>query len=364
MPPWPDRFAATPQDRDAVLRLSAMHGASPKKLFELANEVGTATRCVQAILRGRLVGDDDRERLAAADVGELRARVEACGARVVGPGDVEYPSSLHDLADPPCVLFVRGNRLDELVPRIAIVGARNATHLGKDVAKSIGRELAISGVVVVSGGARGIDRLSHEGALAGGGRTIAVLGSGIDVAYPRSSGPLFARIESDGALVSEYPPGVHAEPFRFPARNRIVASLGAGVVVVEGAAGSGSLITVNHAVDLSRPVYAVPGAVNNPLAHVPLELIREGATMIRGADDLLQELGRLDPAGQRSGAALGLTVAEEAVFEELTGPTMPEHVAQRLGWSLPDVLSALVGLELRGLVRGVAGRFERRLPSA
>jgi len=338
VPPWPEGFATTPEERDAVLRLSAMHRALPKRLFELAAAVGTATRCVEAVLDGRAAGDLDRKRLANADPGALRARVEACGARVVVPGDMEYPASLHDLADPPLVLFVRGDRLDELVPRVAVVGARNATYVGKDVAKAIGRGLATAGVVVVSGGARGIDSMSHEGALAGGGRTIAVLGSGIDVTYPKSSGRLLERVAQCGAVVSEYPPGVPAEPFRFPARNRIVAALAEAVVVVEGAAGSGSLITAEHALDLGRPVYAVPGAVNNPLATVPLELIREGAAMIRGADDLVADLGRLDPAGERSGAALGLSVAEEAVFEALTGPTMAEHVAQRLGWALPDVL--------------------------
>jgi DNA processing protein len=154
--------------------------------------------------------------------------------------------------------------------------------------------------------------------------------------------------------VSEYPPGVPARPFRFPARNRIVAGLCRATVVIEGAAGSGSLITGEHALEFGREVYAVPGAVNNPLAEVPLALIRDGAGMIRGPDDLLSDLG-LD-------AALtpppDLSLAERAALDALVGPTLPEHVARELHVGLADALTLLMALELRGLVRSVGGRFE------
>src|SRR5205809_6482365 len=156
-----------------------------------------------------------------------------------------------------------------------MVGARSCSSIGKEVATAFGRGLAGAGVCVVSGGARGIDAASHRGALRAGGRTIAVLGCGIDLLYPGQNRALLREVLGSGALVSEYPPGTPAEPFRFPARNRIVAALCRAVVVVEGARGSGSMITADHALDVGREVFAVPGAVSSPLAAVPLELIRD-----------------------------------------------------------------------------------------
>jgi DNA processing protein len=180
-----------------------------------------------------------------------------------------------------------------------------------------------------------------------------------------SNRKLLERIVETGAVVSEYPPGVAPDAFRFPARNRIVAALAEAVVVVEGAVGSGSLISADHALDLGRQVFAVPSAVNNPLAEVPLSLIRDGAGLIRGAEDLLLDLGRIDPqSASPEGRIPGLSVAEEAVLATLAGPTLADQVARQLGWDLSDAVSSLVGLELRGLVRSVGGRFERRLVGA
>jgi DNA processing protein len=205
-----------------------------------------------------------------------------------------------------------------------------------------------------------------------------VLGSGIDVAYPKRSRPLLDRIIEAGAVVSEYPPGVPAQPWRFPARNRIVASMAEAVLIVEGATGSGSLITADFALDLGRPVFAVPGPVTSPLSEVPLGLIREGAGLVRHAEDLLADLGRLDPAavgiaragprpepGDDAAGAVpeGLTDLERRVAETLSGPTLPEAIASTLGCSLADVFTAVIGLEVRGLVRTVGGRVERRLPA-
>jgi DNA processing protein len=172
-----------------------------------------------------------------------------------------------------------------------MVGARNCSPAGAETAKAIARSLSRAGVRVVSGAARGIDKAAHLGALGGAGGTVAVLGCGIDVAYPNDNRTLLAEIASHGAVISEYPPGVPAEPFRFPARNRIVAALSRAVVVVEGADGSGSMITADHALEVGREVFAVPGPVTSPLSAVPLSLIRQGATLIRGPHDLLEDLG-------------------------------------------------------------------------
>ena len=174
------------------------------------------------------------------------------------------PVFLELLHDPPVALFVSGRPLTQLPERVAVVGARNCSPLGNEVAMSIGAGLGGAGVCVVSGAARGIDAASHRGALDAGGSSLAVLGSGHDLPYPKGSAELIARIAANGAVVSEYAPGVVAEPFRFPARNRLVAALGRALVVVEGAAGSGSMISVDHALDLGRDVFAVPGPVTSP----------------------------------------------------------------------------------------------------
>ena len=187
------------------------------------------------------------------------AAADAVGARFLTPDDAEYPSSCLQLDDPPVALYVRGARLDVDEVRVAIVGARRCSTLGGEIARDLGRRLGSAGVCVVSGAAYGIDASSHRGALDAGGRTIAVLGSGIDVGYPRSSADLIERIAQTGSVVSEYAPGVPAEPHRFPARNRIVVALSSALVVVEGAALSGSRISVDHALDLGREVFAVPG---------------------------------------------------------------------------------------------------------
>jgi DNA processing protein len=277
------------------------------------------------------------------------------------PFGSEYPPQLENLEDPPAALFVKGRPLPPRERAVAIVGARNCSELGRELATAIGHDLATSGMCVVSGAARGVDAAGHQGALDAGGHTVAVLGCGIDQAYP--SRRMIDRIADSGTLVSEYPPGVPPEPYHFPARNRIVAAMCTGLVVVEGAQGSGSLISAEHALDLGRDVFAVPGTITNPLAHVPNVLIREGATLIRGVDDLMRDL-KLGAGRSGAPVRLDLTVAEQAALELVVGPVLPEVVARGLGISVPEVLPLLLGLELKGLIRSIGGRFEPRLKAA
>ncbi|MBI3648551.1 MAG: DNA-protecting protein DprA, partial [Actinobacteria bacterium] len=223
-----------------------------------------------------------------------------------------------------------------------------------------GRGLGLAGACAVSGAARGIDSASHQGALSVSGATIAVLGSGIDVAYPASSRELIERIARKGTVVSEYPPGVPAAPYRFPARNRIVVALARALVVVEGAERSGSMISVAHALDIGREVFAVPGPVSSPLAAVPLRLIREGATMIRGAADLLADLG-VDPGAAAAGAVQRLSDPDRRILRVLAGPSLPEAIAGAAGMTMTEVVAALMRMELIGLVRSVGGRYEATL---
>jgi DNA processing protein len=357
---FPEGFGAGDEERAATLVLVSLLGIAPKRLHALAWVEGTASGCLAAIRSGAAGSQADGAFARAADPASIAAAATALGARFVTPADAEYVRPLLDLlADPPIGLFVKGRPLTGMSDVVAVVGARNCSSLGNEVAMDIGSALGSAGACVVSGAARGIDAAAHRGALAAGGASIAVLGSGLDLPYPKGSAQLLERIAAVGAVVTEYAPGVKAEPFRFPARNRLVAALSRALVVVEGAEGSGSMISVEHALDLGRDVFAVPGTVTNPLAQVPLALIREGATLIRGADDLLADLGfaaRLAVAPPP-----GLPDDERRIYEQMVEPLLPDALARRAGISIPTAVTALVSLEMKHLVRVVGGRYERRL---
>lgn len=361
-PAFPDGYAGGPGARDALFVLSALRGIKPYQLHELAWIEGSAEGSLAAIRAGAAGSDADQEWARALDARAVERDAEALGARLVTPVDDEYlPVFLELLHDPPVALYVTGHRLTDLQDRVAVVGARNCSPLGNEVAMSIGAGLGGVGACVVSGAARGIDAGSHRGALAAGGTSIAVLGSGHDLPYPKGSAQLVERIAAAGAVISEYAPGVVAEPFRFPARNRLVAVLGRALVVVEGARGSGSMISVDHALDLGRDVFAVPGPVASPLAEVPLALIREGATMIRGADDLLDDLGYA--ARLLTEAPPNLEGHDRRVYDALGGAAIPDALAASTGLPISSVVTILLSLELKGLVRSVGGRYERRVGS-
>jgi DNA processing protein len=356
---WPPGFANGAAERRALMMLAHLRTITPASLRALAWRRGTATAAVAAVADGEVGSDGDRGWVARVDPDAALRAVEAVGGRFLAPGEPGFPPELDDLHDPPGWLFLRGRppELGEL--RVAIVGSRRCSPLGREIARDIGRRLAGAGVSVVSGAAHGIDAAAHRGALAAPGSTIAVLGCGLDVRHPPSSRGLIDEIGRAGCVVSEYPPGTPPEPRHFPARNRIVAALASALVVVEGASRSGSRISVEHALDLGRDVFAVPGPVTSPLAETPLELIREGATMIRDADDLLDDLG----VGARLAGAPPVELPEEErrAFDAVVGSCLPDAIARVAGLSVPAAVSALVGLELRGLVRARGGRYERTL---
>ena len=357
---FPEGFGAGEEEHAATLVLVSLLGIAPKRLHALAWAEGTASGCLAAIRSGAAGSQADQAFARAADPSSIAAAATALGARFVTPADAEYVRPLLDLlADPPIGLFVKGRPLTGMLDVVAVVGARNCSSLGNEMAMDIGSALGSAGACVMSGAARGIDAAAHRGALAAGGTSIAVLGSGIDLPYPKGSAQLLERIAAVGAVVTEYAPGVKAEPFRFPARNRLVAALSRALVVVEGAEGSGSMISVEHALDLGRDVFAVPGTVTNPLAQVPLALIREGATLIRGADDLLADLGLA--ARLAVAPPPGLPEDERKIYEQMVEPLLPDALARRAGVSIPTAVTALVSLEMKHLVRAVGGRYERRL---
>jgi DNA processing protein len=360
---FPPDFGVGDSEADAILTLLCLRGITPRKLRDLAWGCGSAAGCVDAIASGRAGSDNDRACIADLDLRSIRRDLDRCGARLTLVGEPEYWPAFLRLEDPPLGLFLRGQPLGLGDERVAVIGSRRPSALGREVAMDLARGLSRAGVSVVSGGAVGIDAAAHQGSLDAGGRTVAVLGSGIDRLYPPSNGRLLAEVERTGTIVSEYPPGVPAEPRRFPARNRLIAALSRGLVVVEGAAKSGTRITAEHAMEVGVEVFAVPGPVTSPLAETPLELIREGATLIRGVDDLVHDLG-FDVRPSPGRGPVGLPEDELRVFDALDMTMLPDAVARKAHLTIPDAVAALIRLELRGLVRGVGGRYERTFTGA
>jgi len=286
-------------------------------------------------------------------------------ARIVERDDDEYPRMLEHLADPPARLWVAGRSLTSLPPCVGVVGTRTPTNYGEEMARGIASDLARSGVCVVSGLARGIDAWAHLGAL-DGGTTVAVLPGGIDRCYPASNRELYERIAETGALVAEVPPGTATHKRRFTHRNRIIAALSLGVVVVQAAARSGALATARHALDCGREVFAVPGDVRVEVSAGVHELLRDGAALCAGAGDVLAriapELSRVD--GQRTLAPIptGIDPRAARVLETLGGETMSlGMLVGATGLSVRDTSIAVSGLELDGWVARGPGALVRRV---
>ena len=269
-----------------------------------------------------------------------------------------YPPRLAQLHDPPARLYLRGERVEALAePAVAVVGARSCSPYGAQVARMLGRELAAAGVAVVSGLARGIDGEAHRGALDAGGVTLAVLGCGIDRDYPARHAELARRIGETGLVVSEYPPGVEPAPWRFPARNRIIAALSDATVVVEARERSGALMTADFALELGRDVFAVPGEITAGLSAGTNELLRQGAAPLLSAGDVLDALG-IERA-PRTAPPLSPVANELAALVGTRACTVDELVRASERTSA-EVAAALVELELGGVVVEAEGVYRAR----
>jgi len=296
---------------------------------------------------------------------EDQARVALAGVRVIVWGDAEYPTRLQEIASAPPVLYLRGSFEAGDEAAVAIVGARHATAYGESVARELAAELTRRGLTIVSGLARGIDAAAHGGALEADGRTLAVLGSGLDQIYPREHRDLAAEVAGHGAVISEFPLGTPPLRLHFPRRNRIISGLSLGVIVVEAGVNSGALITAHHALEQGREVFAVPGRVHARYSEGSNRLIKAGAKLVESWEDVLSELiPHLRRPGPRKTAPPPqptLTPAEEQVFTILAdGPLHIDALIVRAGLAGGRVASALVGLEMKGLVRQLSGKvFER-----
>ena len=270
--------------------------------------------------------------------------------------DPSYPPLLAAIHDPPPQLWIRGDADPELLsqPAVAIVGARACSSYGRAVARSLGRDLTAAGVIVVSGMARGVDGEAHRGAVEAGGPTVAVLGCGIDRDYPAAHAELARRISETGLIVSEYEPGVEPAPWRFPARNRIIAGLSRAVVVVEARERSGALITVDFALEQGRDVLVVPGEITSALSAGVNALLRHGAAPALSVDDVLEAIGvvvakakRREPEGE---AGRVLAVLRDA-------PATVDEVARAVVLPAAEVAALLTELELDGLVQAGDGAY-------
>lgn len=273
------------------------------------------------------------------------------------PRDALFPERLAAIFDPPPALYIRGGGDLELLARrsVAVVGARSCSPYGSQVARMLGRDLAAAGLVIVSGLARGIDGEAHRGTLDAGGLTVAVLGCGIDRDYPASNAQLSRRIEEEGLVVSEYEPGVEPAPWRFPARNRIIAGLCEAVVVVEARERSGALITADFALDEGREVFAVPGEITSSLSFGVNALLKLGATPLTSSQDVLEALGIERPPAV---PALELSADAEKVLHLVSdGPAGADELTARSSLDVGAVSVALTELEIAGLVAAADGVY-------
>ena len=369
-------------EMQAFLVLNALPNIGPITLNRLLAALGGEPRAVLAASARQLESVQGVGSVIAAtvtgwrehfDLAREEERMAKAATTFVTTRDAAYPKLLKEIHDPPIGLYRKGT-YDFTHPGIAIVGSRRTTLYGQSVAKKLGAELGRLGFCVVSGLARGIDTAAHEGALSVGGKTVAVLGCGIDIVYPPENLALYRQIEEQGAILSEFPFGRRAARQSFPMRNRVVAGMCEAIVVVETDVSGGSMITARFAGEQGRLIFAVPGRIDQNTSAGCHQLIRDGATLLTGVDDILSELnylGGLRPqpipakVGTASAAELptGLTEPEGRVLAAFAGGAMltPDAVAAQTGLPAAEVSATLLMLELkRTLVRHADGTFEAR----
>jgi DNA processing protein len=344
-----------------------------KLLREFGSPEGVFNASLTSLEAQRLpaaVAQAIHSRQPLSDAARELAAVQASRCRLLTWDEPQYPARLREIYDPPPLLYVIGNA--ELLNKhiVSIVGARRPTPYGNQMAERLGRDLAQRGIAVGSGLARGIDACAHRGALSSpGGVTIGVLGCGIDVIYPKENKKIFAEIEERGVIVSEFPMGTFPAPQNFPIRNRLIAGMSLGVVVVEGAQYSGSLITARLAMEFGREVFAVPGNVTQPMSFGPNLLIKQGAKLVAGWEDVIEELPtpvraellpvETAPQEERTALLVGEMSAPERILYGLLGTDEAKAIddlVELSGLSSSEVLASLFDLEMKGVVRQLPGK--------
>ncbi|HEY7313321.1 MAG TPA: DNA-processing protein DprA [Gemmataceae bacterium] len=365
-----------------LLTLSLVPGIGPRLTAALLERFGSAGAALRAsvaelsaipYITPRLA-ESITQAAARDDAAAELERVERHGVRLIALGTPEYPSSLANIPDPPHLLYLRGTLTPADGNAVALVGSRGCTDYGRRVAARLSAGLVRAGVTVVSGLARGIDGAAHRAALEAGGRTLAVMAGGLSSIYPPEHADLARAVEASGAVLTET--NMDQEPLAglFPVRNRIISGLSKIVVLVEAAQKSGALITASHAADQGRTVMAVPGPVEAASSGGCLELIRKGAVLCRGVEDVLEELHGVSAMAVAekqaatataappvpSGPPPGLDDSQRRIWEMLTEACHLDQLVQRLGLAVPQVSGALMMMEMRKVVRRLPGnRYER-----
>ncbi len=329
------------------------HFGSPANVLSSSESELSALKGIHPHIVSSVLGHDYRQ-FAENEC----AALQKSGARLVTFQCRDYPFLLLQIPDPPPFIYLKGElKADEAA--IAIVGSRRASQYGLATTSRLARELSSHGIAVVSGMARGVDASAHRGALSGGGRSIGVLGCGIDVVYPAENRSLFAEMAEKGALVSEFPLGTKPVAENFPRRNRIISGISAGVLVIEAAEGSGSLITAQCALDQGRDIYAVPGPISSTLSRGPNRLIKQGAKLVESVEDILEEL----PACTNSMGKAPLppfpcfSPQEASVYSILSNvPLHIDEIAAKCALTAGEVSAILLRLELSGAISQLPGK--------
>jgi DNA processing protein len=360
--------------REALVALNLIEGVGPVRARSLLEHFGDAPKILAAakseLLRVRNIGEDTAEAIRTWETtidlpGELK-RIQDFGVQVLIQTDELYPESLRQIYDPPLVLYVKGALTVGDKNAVALVGSRLTTPYGLETARKLAYQLAYVGVTVVSGGARGIDTAAHQGALTAKGRTIAVLGTGINLIFPSENAELYERIAAHGAVITQFPFNRPADKQSFPIRNRIVAGMTLGTVVVEANLTSGALITANFATEYGRQVFAVPGRIDSPRSKGCHDLIKKGAKLCEGVEDILSEFEYLFPASNRPPSAgetgvlpaLELSANEQAVYDTLSKEESAiDEIIRRSGLPPSAVSVALLGLEMKRIIRQLPGKL-------
>jgi DNA processing protein len=361
---------------DAEIRLALTSGVGPRTRRSLLDRFETAEAVFRAAASELREVAGVGQKLAAAVIAardlDIAAEREVCrdaNIAILTESSDNYPRALREIHDPPGVLFMQGGLLPADALGVAIVGSRHATPYGLAQAERLASGLARAGLTVISGLARGIDGAAHRGALAAGGRTIAILGGGLLCLYPPEHAPLAAEVAKSGAVLSEVPPRMQPMSGAFPQRNRIISGMSLGVIVVEASDRSGALISARHAMEQGREVFAVPGRIDNRMAKGCHQLIRDGATLIESVDDVLEQLGPLvapttsaEGVEVRHPAELQLNELEQQVLQNIDGePTSIDAIITRSGLPPHSILATLSVLEMRRLIRRLSGTTVARI---
>ncbi len=359
-------------EKAALCVLHSIRGLGQRSLLKINQEVGSYSRFLN---HNTSKMRDVLPAFVVDEISAVRSRIdplaylydlEARGIELSALDESSYPEALRNIHNPPAIIYYRGSLAAAGSFSMAVVGARAATTYGKKIARELGQSLAEYNVTVVSGMARGIDREAHQGALDNKGSTIAVLGSGIDVVYPRENKQLYEHICSDGLVISEFPPGSSPDPAHFPMRNRIISGLSRGVVVVEARSKSGALITADFALEQGKDVFAVPGPITSPASAGTNNLIKQGAILTTGIMDILQEYydleANLHPKDVNQEELLLLDKEESVIIESMScEPCHFDRLLNITGYAIGQLSSLMLNLELRGIVQSLPGNYYVKL---